>query len=152
MEASEIGFVDAEGTYSTDKDPISFKLIVLIHLKKITQLCCCEWHGGYWKNSTKVSGGMSWQERTYKEDTRECFWNAINCLYDLCSPYFDKQMIEEDKNIQQQIDLLEEKQPKEKDDKKIILNKKMSVMRKLFRCLSSFLKRQDYFKGKTFED
>lgn len=157
-------FIDAESPYySTGKDKLSFPLIVLFHFKRISELASKEWHGGYWSDKTKSSGGYSYVERSYIPDTRECFWNAINCLYDLCYPYFDDKMKKADTPIQKELNGLYDKCIVEVDEehsasKKKVLNtpkynkENMVLMRKLFRELGAFLKRKDYFKRKEVED
>ena len=138
--AEEEKFIDAESGVSFSNDSFNFRFIVLLHLKKITQLCCSEWRGGFWQIKYHQSAGASFTEKVYIQNSRECFWNAINCLYDITSPYFDSDMLEDDKTVQEELGKI-------KDN-----NSKMILMRKRFRQLGSFLKRADYFKVKILDE
>jgi len=137
-------FIDAEAMFLTGKEKLNFQLIALLHLKKITTLCTVEWHGGYFNEKTF----SNYTEKFYIMNSRDCFWNAIFCLYDLCYPYFDKEMKEADKVIQKELTKL----PDAKIGKASQFNPRMDCMRKLFRELSCFLKRADYFKTKQREE
>lgn len=133
---TENEFIDAETYYTTDKDPLNFKLIILTHLKKITTLSCHEWIKGHWDERYKIIGdGNYLTEKIYIESTTEQYINAILCLYDLLHTYFDKKMIKDDTPIQNKINNLKN------DD----TNEKIQIYRELFRNLSAFLKRIDYF-------
>ena len=63
---SDQQFEDAEsyvGGYS--KDVLSFKQIILEHLKKISLLSCVEWRGGYWDTREVYKGNMVSEEKRY---------------------------------------------------------------------------------------
>lgn len=163
-------FIDAETSFASDNDKLNFQFIILTHLKKITQLCCVEWHGGYWQEKFRnMGGGSGATEKYYVQDSRKCFWNSINCLYDMCFPYFDEQAINETDSILEELNGFENEWEElvnssvsecDRDENNLKLNdikikirsKKMQSMRKMFRSLSSFLKRVDYFKAQVIED
>lgn len=148
---SEDQFLDAESEYSGGKDgPLSFQLIVLTHLKKIAQLTCTEWHGGYWQEKYKVVGGVGHSERYYIQDSREVFWNAVHGLYDLIFPYFDHQMSKESESTLEKLNNM--KLPENKLEVNDWDRNKMVLMRELFRSLTSFLKRKDYFNSMRLEE
>ncbi len=180
-EEQEVGFIDAEAR-SGGKEKITFKEIVLSHLKKIGTFASVEFRGGWWDERTVHTslGGVTKSEeiRTYIEDTREVYNNSINYLFDILYPHFDKKMKDEGEKIDKELDktyndntvVVEEdredetsKEGKEveqkerrvfkgKNNKSSYRAKKLEIKRKLFRALCSFLKRIDYFKGKDVDE
>lgn len=149
--SSEFGdFIDAEGFMPMKEGGFDFRFIMMLHIQSITKLCCTEWHGGYWNRKVKEIGGVGYPEETYIQNSRECFWNAVNCLYDLAFPHFDDEMKKEDGKIIPLLDKHEEIKGKISDEE--FDSKKMILMRKLFRALSSFLKRNGYFKQKRLSE
>lgn len=68
----------------------SIKELALLHLRKISGLCCHEFTAGYWEEKPlKVGGGIAIM-RTYHEDTRAAFCNAVDFLLWLVCPMADK--------------------------------------------------------------
>ena len=131
-------------SFKGDKSNLSFKEIVLTHLRRITQLCCVEFRGGFKLQKIHTSGKFSYTEEVYVQDTRECFINATNMLNDLLLPMFDKQMREE-------VDILDKDYAsKKKLDKKVWNEAKIENKRKLFQQLSLLLKRLKYLESKSF--
>ena len=74
--------------YTNEKHELSFKEIVLTHLKKILELSTVEFRGGYKK--TIVQGNMSFKE--YVPDSRSCYYQAIENLAYVLVPHFDEIM------------------------------------------------------------
>lgn len=150
-------FADAESFKSGATPHVSYREIVLLHYRKITQLACVEFRGGYTTQKTRASGMASWVESIYIPDTRETYVNAIDMLHDLLLPHFDKKMKEESEKIEQElIDKKEElKQAKEtKKDEKIekFSDAKLKIKRRLFQQLSLLLNRLRYLEGKSFSE
>jgi hypothetical protein len=155
------------------KDKITFRDIILQHLKKISQFASVEFRGGYWEERTVHSGSVSDTIRTYIPDTREVYSNAVECLADMLYPYFDKEMLQEEEKCNKAIkqafndnsvlvepDREDETEAEEKAYRKFkhISNKlsyrseKRIINRRLFRALCSFLYRKKYLELGSIED
>lgn len=168
-------YEDAE-SYSQNymKDKITFRDIILQHLKKISQYASVEFRGGYWeiKPSPKPSSNIEY--KIYIPDTREVYSNAVECFADMLCPYFDQEM----KDAEQQA-IIEEKeiyknntitkQPDREDqnpeeatkyerifkdvgDRISYRAERVKINRKLFRALCSFLYRKKYLELGSIED
>jgi len=139
-------FEDAESYVSGKESNLSFREIVLMHLRKITLLACCEFRGGYTFEKQYISGGISRSENFYQPDTRELYINAIEMLHDLLLPLFDKKMKEA-------IEKLDNEYKESKEGKESKVEKKnfrLEYKRKLFQQLSLLLNRLKYLEGKSF--
>ncbi|KKK85206.1 hypothetical protein LCGC14_2775650, partial [marine sediment metagenome] len=92
-------FVDAEQYQGQSHiENLSFKEILLRHLKRITELASKEMRGGFWETKSQIlASSMVAENRYYVADTREEYSNAVDCLADLLLPYFDKKMVVEEK-------------------------------------------------------
>lgn len=132
----EESYLDAESMWYTDKDKISFRLIILHH----------------YKNTIASYGTKNLKE----------MMNHVDGLYDACYPFLDKIAKEEDKKLQERLEFIH-KHAEEKS--KTCFGLEWSnyvsdcyypnlkpVYRKLFRMLTNFLKRNDFFKTKDVED
>lgn len=132
-------FIDAESqsfTYSA-KSVVSFQQIVLLHIKRITELACKEFRSSY-KNIvlTQLGNGLVHKHEQYVADSRKEFCQSVDCLYDLLSSFFDKEMKQADQQLQND----------EKDIDKLLITK-----RKLFRELVALLNRLDFLKERGLE-
>jgi hypothetical protein len=168
-------FEDAEGySYNFNKDKLTFKDLILQHLKKITTLASVEFRGGYWEERHINTSHATNTIRTYIPDTRECYSNAVECFADMLFPYFDKEMKEAEDKCKKRIDKAfvensvtveperedeteeEEKKGyrrfKETRDKISFRSEKRRYNRKLFRALCSFLYRKKYLELGSIED
>ncbi len=140
----------------------SFKDIVMLQLRKVTQLCCCEWRGGYYTMVPQKGG----QEReVYVQDSREVFSNGVYALAIILTPKFDKDMdtaltnfktklserqakFIKDSSVDEEVILGESFYTEDKD--KILLetyrNKKLKLHLSLFAELSKLLGRINYME------
>ncbi len=146
---SEEQFEDAE-SYSSNfmKDKVTFRDLILQHLKRISQLASVEFHGGYWNDKMVSVGGGSTMVKIYVPDSREVYSNAVECFADMLFPYFDKEIIEQEEKC---VTAIEESKEKSKD--RITLSKaKRESNRILFRALCSFLFRKKYLELGSIED
>lgn len=140
---SDTQFIDADSFQGGSGEEISFREICLKHLQRITLFASVEWRGGYWQEKSHIVGNAVVTTKDYKEDSREIYSNAVDCLSDLLLPYYDEEMKEaENKHIKE----LEKIDPDKEKTKKVF------VKRELFRELSNFLKRIRYLEGKTFDE
>lgn len=140
-------FVDAEAY--TGKEEFSFKELIMRHLAKISQICSCEFRAGYWqRRPVTLAGGVAMTE-VYVEDKRDAYINAVDFLYDMLLPYFDKTMNQETEVLEQE---LAEAQKRYVDKGKSVTewtNHKLSHKRRLFQKISLLLKRLGYLEQKT---
>jgi len=172
-EGRETKFIDAEGYIGGEKEKLTFREIVLSHLKKISTYASVEFRGGFWEDTVKIIGGMSVTNTHYVPDTREIYSNSIEYFYDLLYPHFDKEMKEAGKKAEKEIKEIFNnhtviKEPEREDENKeeskayrtfkdgsnriSFRSERREINRILFRDLCCFLKRIDYLKGKTFEE
>ena len=151
----EVEFIDAE-SYSGSNEKVTFREIVLAHLKKIGGLACKEWRGGYTQKRLKMAGTMgSFVEEVYIPDSREEYSNAVDFLADIEFPYYDKEMKEALESLDKELNnalsefgsnKLSESQIGEYRDLKV------ENRRRLFRFLNSFLFRINYHEGASAEE
>lgn len=81
---------------SDNKDPdgekqISIKDIIILHIKKISVLCCQEFVGGHWERKPFKIGDSIVMTEIYHEDRREAFCNAMEFLVYMVYPLSDEQ-------------------------------------------------------------
>lgn len=73
-------------------DQLNIKEIILRHVRKISDICCKEFTGGYWtKKPINTAGGVLFIE-TYNEDVREAYCNAVDFLIDMLYPLGDDEL------------------------------------------------------------
>lgn len=167
----DVEFLDAESWSGGDKEKLTFREIVLSHVKRIGILASVEFRGGYWQIEEVPMGQYSKTTKTYISDTREIYSNAVEYLFDILYSHFDKKMLSEGEEIDKLMDKAfkdntigkEADREEETDDASdrsfqsvkdriSFRSERVNINRKLFRAMCSFLKRIDYFKGKVFED
>lgn len=69
---------------------LSLNEIILRHIRKISDICCQEFTGGYWnKKPMQTRQGIMYTEE-YHEDKRESYSNAVDFLVDIIYPKADK--------------------------------------------------------------
>ena len=143
-------FVDAESYgHGFSKKKISFKDVVILHLKKIGEFASCEWRGGYWLKKPHPDSNRNDTIDTYIEDTSERYSNAVEYLHDLLFPYFDKDMKEASKSTEQDLKDTYKKNVKDsfvQADKITYRLERVKICRRLFRELCCFLYRKKYLE------
>ena len=76
-----------DGDYQQQQ--LNIKEIILRHIRKISDICCKEFTGGYWERKPiKTAGGILFTEQ-YHEDVREAYCNAVDFLVDMLFPLGD---------------------------------------------------------------
>lgn len=145
-------FIDAEN-YHHNQERITFRDIVLLHLKKISTYAGVEWCGGYWNERIKPVGNGVISEKYYVPDTREVYCNAVDYLADILYPHFDEKMTKAEEELNKKLDKLYKDYSGEKSfDKQNYRQDKTKIKRKLFRELCSFLRRKTYFDSIAIEE
>lgn len=155
MAEPEDKFLDAEQQGAFNLEGVTFKDIVLAHLRRITSLASVEMRGGYWESRSRPAGSVMMSEQVYIQDSREAYNNAIDCLSDLCLPYFDSEMQAAEDRCTEKMEKLKEQFSKDAEQKKneqIYYSRKLGIKRELFRALSCFLYRKNYFSSEFIED
>jgi len=138
------------------KEKISYEQIVLLQMKKITDLQSKEFVGGHFEETTKVIGNVPMKEKRYIQDTREAFVNGINSLYDLLVCKFDKDFakfeLDFNKSRQDLIDDINNKLDKKELDedkaKDILCNKQRERLRSLILLIA----RKGFLAGEIYEE
>ena len=173
-EGKEIKFIDAEAYQGGSQEKLTFREIVLGHLRKISQYASVEFRGGFWEERSINHTQYTETVRTYISDTREVYSNAVEYLYDLLYPHFDDEMETSGESAELSMDVAFDKntvvEKEDREDKDYVEGKKedrkfkkaenrinfrserRKINRELFRELCCFLKRKDYLKGKEFEE
>ena len=156
------------------KDKITFRDIILQHLKRISQFASVEFRGGYWEVKPHPNPSRNIDYKIYISDTREIYSNSVECLADMLAPYFDEEMrkaeqkaIKEDEEVFKDNTII--KQPEREDqnpeeakkyerkfkdvlDRVSYRGERVKINRRLFRALCSFLYRKKYLELGSIED
>ena len=160
----ESKFEDAEQSQFGSNDNLTFKDIVLQHLKKITIFASVEMRGGFWQVTPSPSPTNNSIIKVYIPDSREVYSNAVECLSDMLSAYFDEDMTNaEDKIIKEILTSYERNTIKSAGSKTKREFKKQSdgvnfkieqrkSNKRLFRELCKFLYRKKYLELGIIED
>lgn len=102
MQNNKLDFMGAE-EYSFEPKGITFKEIVLKHLNKILEITTHEFTEGREQKKPIAIGSAIAELKTYTEDKREAYINAVDSFYDILSPHFDQKMKDADKKIQTEL-------------------------------------------------
>lgn len=108
--------------------------IILLHIRKLSGICCNELTKGYWEERpVKVGGGVSIM-RTYKPDQRHAFCNAVDFLNWIVYPTADSPYKEKIDDLELELDNIE---------------KKLKQRQLIFREINLMFERTNYFDSKT---
>ena len=130
MAEDNIDFEDMESGSHFSKEETNIRSIVLNHIKKICLLSCDEFTGGYFNSVTEFHGSLKYTKKVYVPDARAKYCQAIDTLYDLMIPFFDKPF----KKALEDIEVMENKSPEQK----------IAKSRKMFKELNKLLHRVNY--------
>lgn len=138
--------------HSTKKEGrLDFKQIILGHFKRILELSCSEFCGGYW-NYVFIGNTKT---KVYVTDKRKEFVQAVEMLALALKPHFDKKGKDKDDSMEKDYEDYEEeleeldkeyKKKKSEEDKIEYSKKHLKLIKTLFEKISCLLKRLDYFK------
>lgn len=136
---------------SGSKFGLTFKQICLMHINRCVINGSVEWHGGYWNET-----GYNPVTKTYVQNSREVYNNSVAMLKALLMGYFDKQMKEADKKLEEEFELKKQEYgSKEKQGKEIRYewyNFCILWNIKLFQQLIMLSKRLNFFEEETSEE
>lgn len=128
-------FIDAEDY--TAKEKTTFEDLVMMHMRKISEISSNDFSEGYWNKKVTQSG----VSEIYHPDTRKAYINAVNFLHDILLPKFDKEMNDFLENQEKEI---EELNSKELEDSPY-WNEAVNVKRKTFQQIQLLLNRIRFF-------
>jgi len=143
-------------------DALSIKEIILRQIRKIGDLSCKEFTGGYWqKKPVKTGSGIVFTE-VYHEDIREAYCNAVDFLIDIVYPMGDKDLkdyLKKFEGFEDKVTKEEDKKNKEEDEKekegvdheddKEKIKKKLKLKRQTFRQINIMFEGNSFWKGMT---
>lgn len=143
--AEDIQFSNMDSWKGGGKFGLTFKQIVIQHISRCVNNGSVEWHGGYW-NTT----GNNPVTRTYVQNSRQVYCNSVRMLRACLFGYFDKQMREAEKVLEEDF---EELYSKEKEKNKAeFFEDKLELYIKLFEELIMLSKRLNYFEEESSEE
>ena len=123
-----------------NKDKTSFRDIVLGHLKNILGLATQEFTSG-----DKITpGGV----RVKVPNPKIAYCQAVDALNDVLLPFFDKEMNE----MFREIDEAEDKERNDSPTKTLGINQKYIFSRRLFQQLNLLLHRNGYLKSEVYSE
>ncbi len=163
-ESSEPSYVDAEQYSSSGKDKINFKIITLTYIQKILLLFLFELRGGFWQTNPNPNPSLNVPIKIYIEDSREKLSNGIEALRLILSCYFDPEMkkacekfdkeldkafksntiIKEETRMDQNPEEAPKRDFQDIKDRIFYRDIRVTLSKKLFEELMSFLYRQNY--------
>ena len=118
-----------------EEQKYSIKEIILRHIRKISDICCKEFTGGYWeKKPIRMQTGVMFTE-VYHDDVREAYCNAVDFLIDVLYPLGDKDFkayLETNENI---------------DAEEMDIYKKLNRKRKTFKEINKMFDRNNFWGG-----
>lgn len=141
--------IQEEGSFN-DGVP-TLKEIVLMHIKKISDICCNEFTPGRWEQKpVKVGGGIAITKK-YTQDQRAVFCNAVDFLFWIVFPMSDEEFKKKhgeeikDSNVKKYGPKKEQEKSGEKIDwEKLIIEKK-----ELFKDINVMFERKNFFDTQT---
>ena len=164
----EVQFIDAEARGGANNEKITFKDIVLSHLKKVGVFASVEMRGGFWEHKSHPNPNINETIDTYIPDSREVYSNAVEFLFDLLYAHFDKKMMEAAEVFGGELDSVykentkvvgsskdsgfEFRKFKDGETKVVYRKERLKICRRMFRALCCFLKRKDYLKLGSFDE
>jgi len=142
----DLKFQDADSLGSYGGDKVSFREIIMNHLRKVSFLACVEFIGGYWTYKTITIGSPP--DKVYVPDSRAIYSNSVECFADMLFPHFDSEMILDEAKAVKELVAAKVDIVKEEDYKDEVVK----INRRLFRDLCSFLYRNNYLELGSLED
>lgn len=169
---SEIAFQDADHFGGGNFEGVSFRDIIMNHLRRIANFNSVEFRGGYWETRiVPLGNNQTTEERRYILDSREVYSNSIQYLHDLLFPHFDEEMKKasetyskelkkafEDNTIVKEETRTEENPVFDRrgfedvETRTFFRDIKVRLSRDLFIALSCFLHREKYLELGSIED
>jgi len=148
----EASFGNAENWRgSSNKFGLTFKQIILMHINRCVLKGSVEWHGGYWNKLIKENQ----TEKYYVQNSRDVFINSVTILKSILKGYYDKKMVESDKDIEEELNkITKENETLEESNQNIkqFYKKKLDIYLRLFEELVMLSKRLNFFEAESTEE
>jgi len=152
MENIQFSNMDSWRGSSSGKFGLTFKQIVLQHINRCVVNGSVEFRGGF---NQGINRG-NYTDYIYVPDSRDIYNNSIKMLRALLLGYFDKQMKEADKELQEEFDKsykeFSEQEDKSRELKHEWYNFKIDWHIRLFEELIMLSKRLNFFEEESFEE
>jgi len=125
---------------------LNIKEVVMMHIKKISDLSCKELTPSYWtKRPVAVGEGIAVVE-TYHEDKRLAYINAVDFLLDVLIPHSDKIFKQQLEEIEKEEERQHKESRKKGESEENWIWKKLRLRKTLFRQLMITIERIGFFK------
>jgi len=137
---------------SYGKNQFSMKQIIIMHIKKISDLSCQEFTASFWeKRPIKVGDGVSMGE-VYHPDKRAAYINAVDFLLDILmyNVIKDKEFEKKFKDLNEEEEKLKTKFEEDGKDEDDWILEKQKLRRKLFGAIVFNLNKTQFFEGRSF--
>jgi hypothetical protein len=133
---------------------LSLSQIVLLHVRKMSDLSCQELCESFWESKPiKVGSGVI-MSKIYHPDLREAFCNSVDFLFSLVRPNLFKDKSGKFKKKFEEIEEDLDKKFKEDKNKSQTqsewVQQKLEIKKKLFAEIMSFLTAIKFFEGGSF--
>ena len=123
---------NAEEFLTMSKERVTIKDVIILHIKKISDLTIREFTPSFWtKKPVKVGEGVAIIE-TYHQDSREAYCNAVDFLLDLLMSYADQPFLDRFKKLKADEEEQYKKFNQEKKSQDEWVWVKLKLRRKLF--------------------
>jgi hypothetical protein len=142
-------FIDADRYQGGGNNDLSFRFIVLEHLRKILYLASTEFHGGYWKEE-RVNNYFS--NKTYVPATHEAYSNAIDGFADILHVHLDKSHLEVLETDEKEENKLREQLVSGDLSELQYCVRRARIKRKTFRALCDWLGKNGYLESEMYEE
>lgn len=162
MTSMEKGIEFSDDSESISGEALSIKEIILRQIRKIGDISCKEFTAGYWEKKPIKTGGGIMITKTYHEDIRQAYCNAVDFLIDITYPMGDKELkkyledfegfenkIKKDDEEKKKDDEEKKKEDEEKknDDEEIKIAEKLKLKRQTFRQINIMFESNNFWKG-----
>jgi hypothetical protein len=151
MTTPGVQFRDAESSGASYSDELSFKTLVLEHVRRIVELGSKELTDGFY---TQEAVGITTHQQVYNSATNEAFFRAVNILESLLYARLDV----EEKKISREFAFEETKVYNEAKEryserwKKVFFSNVIDVSDQKFRWLCEVLDRRGFLEMGTLSD
>lgn len=115
--------------------------IVLMHIKKISNMICQELTPGYWDEKPIKVGSGTLMVKTYHPDLRIGYINAIDFLTDLVYPNSNQEFKDFIDDIYKNEEDLEETEE--------VIKRKVKIRKKVFRNMNIMFENRNFFDSST---
>jgi len=127
---------------------LSINEIILRHIRKISDICCKEFTGGFWeKKPVRTANGVLFAEY-WHEDVREAYCNSVDFLIDIIYPKGDKGLKDYLKEFEGYKDVITTINKEDiLKENTIDIKTKLQLKRQTFRQINLMFERMNFWTG-----